>query len=317
MLPTAARRNHRRQAAITATVALAVRRAWRRMRATGSWADQWATDVGPKAAAVVVAGQQALAQESQGYMTAVLAELGIASESPTSLTISTFSGVAGDGRPVATLLEQAVIRAGEAFNRTQEPAEALQSSQAFLDRVTATILADTARAAESVAMVQREWVEGWVRMLNPPSCARCAVLAGKFYLWNDGFERHPMCDCRHIPAQEEGERFGSLLTNPNIYFDSLSRAEQDRIYTRAGAEAIRDGADISQVVNARRGMRKAQVYGRDVLVTDEGTTRRGLAYRPQGSDRTTVRLMPEAIYDLADGDRAEAIRLLRLHSFIH
>lgn len=209
MLPTAARRNHRRQAAITATVVLAVRKAWRRMRTTGSWADQWATDVGPKSVAVVVAGQQALAQESQGYMTAVLAELGIASESPTSLTIPTFSGVAGDGRPVATLLEQAVVRAGEHFNAQRntdafnetlrgrppitepDPALALESQQAFLDRVTATILADTARAAESVAMVQREWVEGWVRMLNPPSCSRCAILAGKFYLWNDGFERHP------------------------------------------------------------------------------------------------------------------------------
>lgn len=299
------------------------------MRPTGSWVDQWLTDVGPKAAAVVVAGQQAVARESDAYMAAVLAELGIAAESPTSLSIPRFSGVAGDGRPVDTLLEQAVARAGEVFNRTQDAVAALESQQAFLDRVTATIVSDAARAAESVALTQRPWVDGYVRMLNPPSCSRCAILAGRFYLWNDGFDRHPLCDCRHIPAMEEGERFGSLTTNPNLYFDSLTREQQDKVFTKAGAEAIRDGADISQVVNARRGMKRAQVYGHDVLVTDEGTTRRGVAYsrlrtrrredrrRPgeQYFRTTNVRLMPESIYELAK-DRDDAIRLLKLHGFI-
>lgn len=330
MLPASARRNHQRQAALTAVVVASVRRAWRRMRPTGSWSEQWSTDVGPKATALVVAGQSALASESESYIATVLDELGIPSGSPTRLNLPNFVAVAGDGRPVSTLLDQAVVRAGQTFTRTQDAAEALESGQAFLDRVTASLLADAARAAESVAIAQRPWVDGFVRMLNLPSCSRCTILAGRFYLWNDGFERHPMCDCRHIPAMEEGERFGSLVTNPNTYFDSLSREEQDRIFTKAGAEAIRDGADISQVVNARRGMTRAQVYGHDVLVTDEGTTRRGVAYRRMGGDRSTdtrrkgeryfrtrtVRLMPEAIYEIATGDRTEAIRLLKLYGFI-
>ncbi|HET6627549.1 MAG TPA: hypothetical protein VFG63_14255, partial [Nocardioidaceae bacterium] len=284
MLPTAAARNHRRQAAITAAVVVGARRLWRRMRPTGNWGDQYRANVGPATTALVLAGQKAVAAESEGYMAAVLAELDIPAESPTSLNLPGFVGVAGDGRPVDTLLEQTVVHAGETYNRTQDAPAALDDAQAFLDRYVATIMADTARAAESAAMVQRPWVEGWVRMLVPPGdCSRCIVLAGKFYLWNDGFERHPLCNCKHIPAQEEGERFGSLLTNPNDYFDSLTADEQDRIFTKAGAEAIRDGADISQVVNARRGMSTSQhgrikrvaVYGQQVYITDEGTTRRG------------------------------------------
>lgn len=191
--------------------------------------------------------------------------------------------------------------------------QALEEAQRFIDTVTATILSDTARAAESAALVPREFVEGYVRMLNPPSCSRCVVLAGRFYRWNDGFDRHPLCDCRHIPASEAIA--GDLRLNPSAYFDSLSLADQDKTFTAAGARAIRDGADITQVVNARRGMQVAQVGRRDVLVSLEGTTRRGLASRARTGRNRAPRLMPESIYANA-ADRADAIRLLRLNGFI-
>lgn len=94
-----------------------------------------------------------------------------------------------------------------------------------------------------------------------------------------------------------------MATNPRAYFDGLSEAEQDRIFTQAGARAIRDGADMSQVVNARRGMFTA---GRRRL-TRESITRFGVA-RPG-------RLMPEQIYTQA-GTRDEAITLLRQHGYL-
>lgn len=85
----------------------------------------------------------------------------------------------------------------------------------------------------------------------------------------------------------------------------MSTAEQDKAFGKAGAEAIRNGANISQVVNARRGMYTAG--GTDYTRTS--TTRRG-------QTRGRARLMPEAIFKQAAGDRAEAIRLLRQHRYI-
>jgi hypothetical protein len=132
-------------------------------------------------------------------------------------------------------------------------------------------------------------------------------LAGKFYRWNEGFERHPQCDCRHIPTTEN--LAGDLTTDPMAYFDSLTPAEQDATFGAAGAQAIRDGADMGRVVNARRngGVRKAQLFGKSAFITTVGTGRGG---------RGGPRIMPETIYAIAGEDRAEAIRLLRVHGFI-
>jgi hypothetical protein len=121
---------------------------------------------------------------------------------------------------------------------------------------------------------------------------------------------------------------------PQDYFDSLGAAEQDRVFTKAGAEAIRAGADPIAVVNGRRGANRKRmdgtrtygpsriqrsVIGRDAdgnpilgYVTTEGTTRRGSYGRRQESlgsaarktgryaQITRPRLMPESIIDLTD-----------------
>src|SRR5688500_1052764 len=96
------------------------------------------------------------------------------------------------------------------------------------------------------------------------------------------------CDCVHIPVAEDTS--DDLRTNPRAYFDSLSVAEQDKAFTKAGAEAIREGADMNQVINARRGMHEA-TDGR--LYTTEAAGRR-------------PRLMPEQVLREANGDRGEA-----------
>src|SRR5690606_25790677 len=111
--------------------------------------------------------------------------------------------------------------------------------------------------------------------------SRCVILAGRFYRKNTGFQRHPGCDCRHIPASESVA--GDLAVDPRAYFDSLTEAEQDKAFTKAGAEAIRAGADIGQVVNARRGMYTAQGQ----LLTREGTTSRGRAFQALRDGGTT------------------------------
>jgi hypothetical protein len=137
-------------------------------------------------------------------------------------------------------------------------------------------------------MVATPAVGGYVRMLTTPSCSRCVILAGKWFRWNQGFQRHPRCDCRHIPASENIS--DDLTTSPIDYFRSLSNQEQDRVFGSAGAQAVRDGANISHVVNAN-------------ATTYVAAGRR--------LPRNAVRPPPESIYARANGDRARALELLR------
>lgn len=210
------------------------------------------------------------------------------------------AATAADGRSMETLLYQPAVTAVRARAAGRSPSDAHVIGAVQLDMIVRSEVADAGRVATGVQVAATPTV-GYVRMLNPPSCSRCAILAGRFYRWNTGFQRHPRCDCIHIPVTEDVA--DDLVTDPRAYFDSLSADEQRRIFTNAGAEAIRDGADIAQVVNARRGMYSAG--GR--RLTREGTRRRG-------ARRT--RLMPEQIYIEARGGRDEALRLLNLHGYI-
>lgn len=336
MLPRAAGEHETEQQGILDVVLGGVRRAWRLMSGR-TWETAWRNDVGPVMVDTVTEGQQTSAAAADAYMTSVLAELGIDTGRSTSLNLSAFADVAGDGRSVESHLYGGVIKAAKAqyspdladLEPRAREREALTEAEAYIEQMVTTILADATRAAEAVAMAQRPWVEGYIRMLDPKNpCSRCVVLAGKFYLYNAGFDRHDECRCTHIPAAENTHH--DLLTNPNDYFHSLSSTEQDKVFTNAGAEAIRMGADVSQVVNARRGMSTAQqnvrgwipkgrltpvdAFGRKVYVTTEGVTKRAVGRKAMGKDRP-FRLMPESVLAIAR-DRADAVRLLKLYGYI-
>lgn len=324
-LPRSAERYSREQRAEIRAAALSAKRQWRRM---GPEFDASFLAIRSGLLATVLTAQQRVAEGAVAYIPAVLAETGQerAVDAAAEVVPSSLVGVAGDGRPVEGLLEGAKVHAKQSVAAGRTPAQALAGAGQWLTLAVGTVLSDTGRAAESVAMAVRP-VGGYVRMLNPPSCSRCAVLAGKWYRSNTGFQRHPGCDCRHIPASESVA--GDLTVDPAAYFRSLDPAEQDRIFTKAGAEAIREGADVFQVVNARRGMQRAQIGGRDVLLTSEGTTRRGLAYRDltRGADTDVrlpgaryssarrPRLMPETIQQVAT-DKDDYLRLLRANGYI-
>jgi hypothetical protein len=151
----------------------------------------------------------------------------------------------------------------------------------------------------------------YVRVLTPPSCSRCIVLAGKFYRWNEGFLRHPMCDCRHLPVTVADS--DSFLADPADYFDSLEPDQQDEVFGHANAQAIRDGADISRVVNAAG---SGQTW-----TADDGRryTRAGTAQRRRPKNSAVgpvLRPTPNQIYRDARGNRDEAVRLLREFRYI-
>src|SRR5690606_41647788 len=71
----------------------------------------------------------------------------------------------------------------------------------FPTRRSSDLLSDTGRTAEKMAG-HSLLVSGYVRMLNPPSCGRCVILAGTETSSRTAFKRHPGCDCRNIPAAE-------------------------------------------------------------------------------------------------------------------
>ena len=353
-LETVARAQYATQQSLAQRAVDALLELWQLLDPTGlaaSWASQRLAD---RMFTSLATHQLAAASSAPRYVATALAEQGAGSTPAGALNAEALAGVASDGRPLESLLAQPLIRVLTAIRDGASVADALRMGGSALATIAGTQVADAGRAAEQVAMVVEPAVTGHVRMLVPPSCGRCAVLAGRFYRYSDGFLRHELCDCRMVPSAEDVA--GDLRTDPDAYFRSLSREDQNKYFTVAGAEAIRLGADIAQVVNARRGARglsspgrlteaeqkilrggrekgyleRVDVYGRQVYITHEGTTRRGVAGRKLGawSDPApkqqgqrnrrakTPRLMPESIAELAQGDREEQVRLLRRFGYL-
>lgn len=185
--------------------------------------------------------------------------------------------------------------------------QALTVGRDLLTRSAGMQVTDAGRVAAGVDTAARPGT-GYVRMLNPPSCDRCTVLAGRFYRWNQGFLRHPKCDCVHVSTRAkstDAAKAEGLISDPYEYFRGLSEAQQDKAFGRFRAQAIRDGGDIFQVVNSRRGRRGA--------FTTEGTGKRGNARR--GLKPGQRRMTPEAIYRL-NPKREDALAALREHGYI-
>jgi hypothetical protein len=249
---------------------------------------------------VVSSAQSIAAASSAQYVDDVAAQLDLDNTAAGRIHAQAFAGVASDGRALDGLLQQPAIKTLKAIKEGAEVRRAMSVGLLDLDMIVRTQVADAGRAADGVAITARPAITGYVRMVVGGACSRCLILAGRRYGWNAGFLRHPRCDCRHIPAAEDAD---DVRTNPRKAFDELSAAEQDRVFTKAGAQAIREGADMNRVVNARRGMYTAA----GKRMTTEATTRRGVG---------RARLMPEQIYLEADGNRDEAIRLLRVHGYI-
>jgi hypothetical protein len=162
-------------------------------------------------------------------------------------------------------------------------------TQDALLRLVQTMVRDAGRTARAVDQATRPAVTGYVRSLQPPSCGRCAVLAGHVYRYSEGFQRHPAL---RLPddADERGDR-QAPRHGPNDHV----RAGADPGLSAADVEAVKAGADLAQVVNVRR---KAA----GLTVGSSVVARAG-------------RLTPQGCLSLAT-DRADALRLLRRYGYI-
>lgn len=297
---TAVTDQYERMQTIQSAAVLAGRRAWRKVDRTDlsrSWA------LAAEALAVLLGDyQEAAAMAGLAYVTDALAEQGEYVAPEAFVDPRGFAGQASDGRALASLLYSPVTAVKNHIRNGKSSAEALRMGGKVLDTMARTQVADAGRASAGVAIASRPAV-GYVRYLNPPSCSRCAVLAGRFYRWNAGFQRHPGCDCIHHPAKNaEAARAEGLISDPYEYFNSLSESDQQKYFGKHEAQAIRDGGDLYQVVNSRRGMQPGG------LTTKEGTSRRGAYGRAK-------RLTPEGIYK-QNLSREKTLQLLESNGYI-
>jgi hypothetical protein len=218
------------------------RRAWSRM--SNDFDSSW-QQVAPPLVEVTAAAQFAAATAATAYVPVVLAETDQPDEPEARVRPRAFAGVASDGRSLAGLLTGAVAHAKLASGRGLAPNAALDVGGSWLDGLLQTAVTDAARDATAAEIVVRPNM-GWVRMVNPPCCSRCAVLAGAWFSWKADFDRHPQCDCTAIPSQEN--RAGDFTTDSRLLVErglvtDLSKAQRQR---------LADGTDLNKVLNESR-----------------------------------------------------------------
>ncbi|MEU6376806.1 hypothetical protein [Streptomyces sp. NPDC046909] len=296
-------------------------------------------EAGAQIAAAAVAGQLSVAQAAQAYIAAQMAAQGGLSLARATLLPqlipSAFTGFAPGGGPLESLLYVPAIGVRRRLAAGYPPEEAMIGGLVDMTMYTSTAIADAARTADQAAMAVHPQCVAYVRVVRLPACARCIILSGQMYTRSEGFLRHPNCDCQTLPLREH-EWPG--VSTPEQLFAQLDKEQQQRVFGVDGARAIRAGADLGQVVNARRGMDTVDIYGRTLQVTHEGATRRAVygRSRAQAGDRMqrfagqrygqatsmryyrstrSPRLMPEEIFRIAD-DRDDELRLLRRYGYI-
>lgn len=290
----------------------------------------WDASVGPRIVRAVTAGQLSSAAPADGYVDEVAAAEDADPARAGRIRPEAFAGMAADGRSLDSLMLLSVITTKQGIAGGLSTDDALLRGLNQALRLTSSEVTQAGRSAVGSSMVGKRTIQGYVRVVNPPACSRCIILAGREYGWNKGFQRHPHCDCVHLPTTLVARNQDRGFINPDSYFNSLSAGEQNRVFGLAGARAIREGADMAQVVNARRGMYTTTAYGRTVQATREGATRRGYFYRQErrraidrglvpssgrGFQLRTPRLLPEEIFRLSDS-RDEAIAMLRRFGYL-
>ena len=155
-------------------------------------------------ARVLAASMVGAAQDGAASVGADLIESGFDVAPDGMVVPAAFGLAASDGRPLLSLIGRAVTIARD---------YGMSTGRVSLDRIVHTQVQDAARAASSVAVAARPRV-GWVRFVKPPCCQDCAVLAGKWFRWNQGFKRHPNC----FPA-------GVITSGPRV--EAATRRQYD------------------------------------------------------------------------------------------
>lgn len=274
--------------------------------------------------AAVTAGQLSAAQGATLFVSASMTAQGAIAAPLGVLDPASLAGIASDGRPLASLLQLPATTTARALAAGESADLAAARGLTQMAMMASTQIADTSRAATSVAMAAHPRCVSYVRVVRLPACVRCIVLSGRQYSHSTGFQRHPRCDCGMQPMSDTEWQ---QTTSPEDLFRQMSPEEQRKRLGPAGVKALEHGADLGQLVNARRGMATAVTGRGPVKVTTEGTTKRGLAASAMRSGfekspgkryerAKTARLMPETIFKLAGDNREHQIAMLKRYGYI-
>lgn len=276
--------------------------------------DSWQLEA-RRLAVSVTAGQVEAATLGASYGAQTIAAQGFYTAPDGWVNPQAFGGMSPNGFPAQKALQAPASRVLHEIGRGQTVDQAMRSGQKLVAALAATMVIESGRSAAGVDTFVRPRV-GYVRMTNPGACDRCIILAGKVYRNNEGFLRHPNCACIHVATSTKAAEDEGLVADPYEYFYSLSEEDQDARFTRAGAQAIRDGADIFQVVNSRRGMSYAGVSS-DGSVRGQratGTTFSGSSRRAH-TGGIQQRMTPDAIYRQGL-PRDQTLDLLRAQGYL-
>lgn len=285
----------------------------------GDW-DTSFQRIAPDLVSAVSRSQQSMAEKTDAFVAEFLAHVDLPDKPVAKVRPVALRGYSSDGYPLEGLLYGGVVASRDAATtRGLNAPQSLSQGLSWLSGVASSQIADTARTTTMLNLGTRPYLNGYTRFLNPPSCQRCAVLAGRTYRYSTGFQRHPRCDCLMVPAPSDAwakaEGFVSDPTADLNVIKDLSRAQR---------AAIDEGADISQVVNARRGMTTVGEGARRRKVTTSGSTSRGAFGRTATLEKTagnryrtatTARLTPEQIFKQAR-DRTELVAYLKKYAYI-
>lgn len=298
---------YRRQASISRNAATAVEKLWGQVDPSAI-SETWEPLI-PRAVEIVTAGQVAAATMTTDYVSGSVRRQDVEPDPVGRVDPLAFvsSGI-GPG------LVFPAIRAKQRIALGMPIGDAMLSGRFQALTFAATSVADAGKLSTQVAVTNDRAVTGYTRVVNVPACGRCIVLAGKFYKHNQGFQRHPRCDCVHQPTTLHPERAeAEALAERQRLVDGMSGPDKRRAFTNDGARAVDDGADISQVVNSRSGMATpgAQTTTADTNLRYARARERGVRTGQVG-DRLSV----QGIYAEAGDSRDRAIELLFQHGYI-
>lgn len=274
--------------------------------------------------AAVTAGQLSAVQGAQLFVGASMAAQGAGAAPLGVLDPAALVGIAADGRPLASLLQLPAITTARALAAGESAELAAARGLTQLAMMASTQIADASRTATTIGMAAHPRCISYVRVVRLPACARCIILAGRQYSYSTGFKRHPRCDCGMEPMTDAEWK---VSKSPEDLFREMSPAEQRKRLGAAGVKALEAGADLGQIINARRGMTTAVTGRGPMRVTTEGTTKRGIGAKAMGAPFEKVpgqrytrareaRLMPETIFKLARDNREHQVAMLKKHGYI-
>lgn len=227
--------------------------------------------VAPQMVRQVAAAQLAAAELTSPYLDAIDRSYGHKAPA-VALAPTAFTNVMGDGREIAPALYGAVTNMKTAIGAGTSVGNAFQIGSHFVAMIAQSALQDMARNADRSLAAGKGYTR-YIRVVNGSACSRCAILAG-MYSGEEAFLRHASCQCSTVPISVDGKSPKGFYDTPQKYFDSLSKSEQDRVFTNSGAEAIRRGADPIKVVNARRGAYGIQYSTHGYVPTNPAESRR-------------------------------------------